>query len=184
MSGCRGWISDSWLKSMYIWFIHKWICWIEETKDKDKQVTSDMYILKWQKQILEKKVSVFVFHNLGHFPEFNGRINENKADFPAAADVAVIIHPDIEKNKKKGGARATRGQIIVWTAAADASAQRMDVHVWFICMSKYRSSFFKLQAFKGFLDHFYLTLSLDNGFNQDWYCKYHIVVFSRFLSLL
>ncbi len=25
------------------------------------------------------------------------------------------------------------------------------------------------------------TLSLDNGFNQDWYCKYYIVVFSRFL---
>ncbi len=39
----------------------------------------------------------------GSFSEFNGRISENKADFPAAADVAVIIHPDIEKNKKNGG---------------------------------------------------------------------------------
>ncbi len=47
-------------------------------------------------------MSVFVFHDLGHFPEFNGRISENKADFPAAADVAVIIHPDIEKTKEWG----------------------------------------------------------------------------------
>lgn len=55
---------------------------------------------------------LFVFHDLGNFPEFNGRISANKADFPAAADVAVIIHPDIEKNKKTGGARTTRGQMI------------------------------------------------------------------------
>lgn len=96
---------------------------------------------------------LFVFHDLGNFPEFNGRISANKADFPAAADVAVIIHPDIEKNKKTGGARTTRGQMIDWTAAADASAQRMDVHVWFICTSKYRLSFFQLQAFKGFPDN-------------------------------
>lgn len=71
---------------------------------------------------------VFVFHDLGHFPEFNGRISENKADFPAAADVAVIIHPDIEKNKKNGGARITRVYMIDRTAAADALSQRVGVH--------------------------------------------------------
>lgn len=58
----------------------------------------------------DKADFLFVHHDLGNFPEFNGRISENKADFPAAADVAVIIHPEIEKNKKNGGARTTRGQ--------------------------------------------------------------------------
>lgn len=46
---------------------------------------------------------VFVFHALGHFVEFHGCISENKADFPAAADGAVITHSDIEKKKKNGG---------------------------------------------------------------------------------
>lgn len=96
--------------------------------------------------------SWYGFHDPGHFPEFNGRISENKADFPAAADVAVIIHPDIEKNKKNGGAWTTRGHMIDRTAAADALSQRMGVHAWFICRSEYRLSFLQLQAFKGFLD--------------------------------
>lgn len=58
----------------------------------------------------DKADFLFVHHELGNSPAFNGRISENKADFPEAADVAVIIHPEIEKNKKNGEARTTRGQ--------------------------------------------------------------------------
>lgn len=82
-----------------------------------------------KKKKQDKYMPAFVFHDLIHFAEFNGHISENKADFPAAADVAVIIHPDIEKNKKNGGARTTRGHMIDRTAAADALSQNRDVHV-------------------------------------------------------
>jgi len=82
----------------------------------------------------DKADFLFVHHDLGNFPAFNGRVSENKA-----ADVAVIIHPEIEKNTKPEQ-----------QGAADAPASGCPCSIHITC--KYRLSFFQLQAFKGFLD--------------------------------